>query len=73
MDLGAHALAQRGIHDLMLLNARFAAEGGADEHRLEVMPIPLHLQMLAGEAFGDPALDLFGIDQLARASVWCLP
>jgi hypothetical protein len=35
-----------------------------------MMPVTVNLQMLAGKALGNPALYLFGIDQLAGACVW---
>ena len=45
MNLRAHAPAQRGVHELMLLHARFSAEGGTHDHRLEMMPVAVNLQI----------------------------
>ena len=66
MDLLAHALAERAVDELVLLHPRLAAERRAHDHRLEVMAVAGHLDVLALEACLDPLLDLFGIHRLVE-------
>ncbi len=63
MDLGAHAFTQRRVHELVLLHARLAAKGGAHDQRLEMMTVAVNLDVLTSDVFGNPVLDLLGIDQ----------
>src|SRR5512134_3069595 len=49
VDLFAHALAKRLVHELVLLHPVAAAEGLADDDGFEVMAVAAHLDMLAGQ------------------------
>src|SRR5438067_2159638 len=62
MDLLAHALAKRRIHELVALHAVAAGELGRDDQRLEVLAVAEHFHMLAGEARLDALLHSFGRD-----------
>src|SRR5687768_11396496 len=53
VDLLAHALAQRGVYQLVALHAAAAGKLARYHQRLEMLPVADHLDMLAG----DPALD----------------
>src|SRR5437773_735833 len=59
VDLLAHALTQRGIHQLVPLHAAAAGELGRDDERLEMLAIADHLHVLTGEAGLDTLLDAF--------------
>src|ERR1700752_640929 len=49
VDLLAHALSQRRVHQLMALHAAAARELGRDDERLEVLSVADHLDALAVE------------------------
>ena len=49
VDLLAHAVAERGVDELVLLDARQARERVRDDHRLEMRAVAAHLDVLAGE------------------------
>ena len=54
MDLLAHAVAERAVDELVLLHAASCPRNsGADDHRLEVMPVALDLHVVAGETLLD--------------------
>src|SRR5688572_32617177 len=62
MDLLAHALAQRRVHQLVALHVAAAGELARDDQRLEVLPVARYFDMLAGEAAFDARLDAFRCD-----------
>src|SRR3954464_7374254 len=45
MDLLAHAIAQRPIHELVALHAALAGEGARHNERLEMLPVANHLDV----------------------------
>src|SRR3990172_782692 len=63
VDLHAHSFAQRRVHQLMALHAALAFKRTRDDQRLEMLPLADHLDMRAGEARLDAALDAFRRDQ----------
>src|SRR5678815_3000595 len=62
MDLLAHAVAQRGVHQLVTLHAALAGERRRDDDRLEMLPVADHLEVLAREAGRDAGFDAFRVD-----------
>ncbi|MCY1540735.1 hypothetical protein D9M68_763920 [compost metagenome] len=60
MDFGLHAVAQRGIDQLMALDEALAFEGGADDDRVKMRAVALHVEMFTGQAFRDVLADLRG-------------
>jgi len=60
MDLLAHAIAQRGVNELVLPYFGEPRELLAHDHSLKVLPIATDFDMLAIEAGRDGVLDLFG-------------
>ena len=45
----AHPVAERAVHELVLLDLGQSHEGGAYDHGLEVLTVAGNLDMLAGE------------------------
>jgi hypothetical protein len=60
VDLLAHALAQRGVYQLVALHAAAPGELVRDDERLEVLAVADHLDVLAGETALDACLHAFG-------------
>jgi hypothetical protein len=60
VHLLAHALAHRGVHQLVALDAALAGKGGRYDERLEVLAVAEYLDALAGEACADAAFDALG-------------
>src|SRR5919204_2667160 len=60
MDLFAHALTERGVHELMALHAVSALELARYDERLEMLAVARDLDMLAGESRFDAVLYAFG-------------
>jgi hypothetical protein len=56
VDLLAHALAERGVDELVALDAVAAGERARYDQRLEVLPVADDLDVLAGKACFDPLL-----------------
>ena len=57
MNFLAHAVAQRLVDQLMLLDLALAGEGRADNHRFPVMAVARDFNMLAVEAGEDGLFD----------------
>ena len=55
MNFFAHAIAERGIDQLVALDAAFTGELRGDDHGLEVLAVADHLQVLARKAAFDAA------------------
>ncbi len=71
MDFFAHTVAERTVHELMLLHFVFAAKRGADNHGFKVMAIAADLQPFAIETFCDIRLHLFGLHHTyARSGIF---
>jgi hypothetical protein len=62
VDLLAHALAKRRVHQLVPLDAVPAGELARNDERLEVLAIAEHFHVLARESGLDRLLDAFGSD-----------
>lgn len=60
MDLRLHAIAQRGVDQLVARDQALALEGGADDHRVEVRAVALHVEVFARESVGNVLADLLG-------------
>ena len=58
----AHAIPQRPVDRLVLLDPGLAAEFRAYDHRLEMLAVADHLDVIAREAVLDVRPDLFGGD-----------
>src|SRR5687767_3095818 len=63
VDLLAHALAERGVDELVALHAALAGKRGRDHQRLEVLAVADDFHVLAGQAGRDAGLDAFRGDQ----------
>src|ERR1043165_2380383 len=59
VDFLAHAPAERRLYQLAAPPAPLASEGGRHHQRLEMLPVPDHLHVLAGEPGGDAGLNAF--------------
>src|SRR5689334_8272162 len=59
VNLLAHAIAERRIHELMLLDARQARERGRDDDSLEVMAVTAYFDVLAGQPRLERGADRF--------------
>src|SRR5712691_3558239 len=59
MDFLAHALAERCVDQLMALHAAPSRELAGHDQRLEMLSVPEHFHMLAGEPRRDPRLHAF--------------
>ena len=59
MDFLAHAVAERGIDQLVTLHAALAGKVAANDEGLEVLAIADHLEVLASEPGLDSRLDAF--------------
>ena len=59
VDLFAHAVAQRGVDDLVALDRALAREGRRDDDGLEVLAIAFDFEVGAFEAGGNVAVDQF--------------
>src|SRR5919204_481514 len=57
VDLLAHALAERGVDQLVALHAVAAGEFIGNHERLEMLAVAQHLDVLAGEGGLDRLLD----------------
>src|SRR5689334_20769063 len=57
VDLLAHALAERRVHQLVALHATEPREFGAHDDRLEMRAVAAHLEVRAREAGADRGLD----------------
>lgn len=62
MDFLPHPVAQGAVHQLVLLDPRFAAEFGADDDGLEVMAVAFHPDVIAGQMLLDVGLNVLGGD-----------
>ena len=60
VDLLAHAFTQRLVYELVLLYSPLAPESLADDDGFEMVAVPRHLDVVAGELFLNVGLDLFG-------------
>src|SRR5687768_14105482 len=65
VDLLAHAVAKGGVDQLVALHAALAGEGARHHHRLEVLPVAEHLEVLAGEPARDSRLHAFRCHHLS--------
>jgi hypothetical protein len=63
VDLFAHALAERRVHELVALYAAAAGEFARNDERLEMLAVAHDFDMLAGEAGLDSLLYAFGAYQ----------
>ena len=61
VDLLAHALAERRIHELVALHPALAAERLADDERLEMLSVARDAHLAALQPFLDVALDLLRV------------
>src|SRR5688572_14266760 len=57
VDLLAHALAERAVHQLMALHAILARERAGDDERLEMLAVADDFEVLAGNTCRDSLLD----------------
>src|SRR5207248_10891858 len=62
VDLLAHAIAERGVDELVALHPVAAGELLRDDERLEVLAVARDFDVLASEARLDALLDAFGRD-----------
>src|ERR1700687_5467804 len=70
VDFLTHPVTERAVHELMLLDLGQAREGGANDHGLEMLTVAGNLDMLAGKAGLNRALDVFRGDRdLLKKSV----
>ncbi len=69
MNLFAHAIPQRPIDDLMLLDPRLAPELRTHDHRLEMMAIAGHVNVIARKVLLNIGLDLFRGDHKKLPSI----
>ena len=60
MDLLAHAIAERAVHQLVALDPAQALECRTDDQRLEMLPVAVDLDLVAGKSGLDRALDVVG-------------
>ena len=60
MNLLAHAVAEGTVDTLVAGDSARALELGRDDRREEMSPVALDLDVLAGHAVGDEALDFVG-------------
>src|SRR5512139_337987 len=68
VDLRVHAGAERVVHQAVLLHHVLAGEGGAYDHRLEMLAVAVQLDVVARQFLGDPAFDVFGGNHARLAS-----
>ena len=68
MDLLAHALAEGGVDQLVTLDAALAGELRLNHHRLEVLAVAEHFDVLARETAFDALFHAFWSHHL-RSSV----
>src|SRR6185312_7073413 len=66
VDLLAHPVAERRVHQLVAAHAREPLEGRAHDHRLEVRAVAAHLEVGALEARADGCFDGARFDHGAR-------
>ena len=59
----AHALTERGVDQLVALDAAFSRELRGNHHRLEMLAVADHLDVVAGEPAFDSLLDAVRSDQ----------
>src|SRR5471030_1102156 len=59
VDFLAHAVAQRGVDQLVALDQTLADEGRRNDDGLEVLAVALHFEVGAFEAGGQVAVDQF--------------
>jgi hypothetical protein len=64
MDLLAHAVPQRGIHDLVSLHATLAPKNAAHDDGFEMLPVSCHAQMVARNTRLDVSLQLVRRDHI---------
>src|SRR5262249_4592775 len=77
----AHALAERGVHELVTLHPRFPAEGLAHDQRLEVLAVAGHAHFAARQSRLDVAAQVLGCHHVcvpsgaacSPASAWRAP
>src|SRR6185436_1448152 len=69
VDFLAHAIPESPVDDLVLLHARFTAEFRTHDHRLEMMAIANHFDVIACEAVPDIGPDLFRGNHSTPSSV----
>src|SRR5688500_8363171 len=62
MDLLAHPVPERRVHELVLAHAIQARKGRAHDHRIEMRAIPVHLEVRAVQALADGRCDRAGVD-----------
>src|SRR5688572_10465248 len=60
VDLLAHALAERRVHQLVALHAALSRESRGHHQRLEVLAVADYFHALAGEPRADALLDAVG-------------
>jgi hypothetical protein len=60
VDLLAHAVSERAVHQLVPLHQPLALEKPRDDQRFEVLPVAVHFEGFALEACGDVAFDVVG-------------
>jgi len=62
VNLFAHAIAERPVHELMLLHLALAAESRAHDDRFKVLAIAINTYQLALETLLDVGFNLFRLD-----------